>query len=153
MHVLLSVWPWPVSITTSIHIPFKMRFLTHIFFDRPKCNIDLFPCRSFKEYLKRYYTRREMWALPFRDNLPIRNNHTNNFCEAGMRVLKDKILERTKAYNIPQLVDFVSNRLEDYYQRRVLDVANGRLGNVVSSRFMADSSKIMKDDIKPVRHE
>ena len=80
-----------------------------------------------------------------------RGNNTNNFCESAVRVLKDKVLERTKAYNmIPQLADFVSSRLQVYYERYILDVANGRLDNIVTSRYMVYKRNIFEADVKQV---
>ncbi|KAK7895275.1 hypothetical protein WMY93_020600 [Mugilogobius chulae] len=43
-----------------------------------------------------------------------------------MRVLKDQIFHRLKAYNITQVVDFITTRHEYYYIRRLIDVANNR---------------------------
>lgn len=63
-------------------------------------------------YLRRLYKRRSEWALCLRVKLPVRGNNTNNFCEAGMRVIKDKIFYRTKAFNVVQLVDFLFTRME-----------------------------------------
>ena len=58
---------------------------------------------------------------------------TNNFCEAAMRVLKDQLLHRTKKFNVQQLLDFILSRMEAYYQRRCLYVAN-------PGTFFADQS-------------
>ena len=85
-----------------------------------------------------------------RHDLPIRGNNTNNYCEAAMRVLKDKVLSRTKAFNVPQLADFVSNHLEGYYERRVIDVANGRYDNLLTSKHMLNAGDIQKDHITQV---
>ena len=52
-----------------------------------------------------------------------------------MRVLKDQILHITKTFNVQQLLDFILSRMEAYYQRRCLDVANNRLNRVKQSRF------------------
>ncbi|KAK5897536.1 hypothetical protein CesoFtcFv8_010591 [Champsocephalus esox] len=43
-----------------------------------------------------------------------------------MRVLKDNILQRTKAFNLPQLFDLLTSRLETYYEARIVGVALGR---------------------------
>ena len=96
------------------------------------------------------YERKEEWAVVYRNNLPVRGIFTNNYCEAAFRVLKDRILERTKAFNIPQLADFVSNRLQSYYGRRILDIANGRIDNVLTSRSMLKNRNIPKSDIEKV---
>ena len=44
--------------------------------------------RSFKDYLKTYFVRREDWATSYLDDLPVRGNYTNNYCEAAVRVLE-----------------------------------------------------------------
>lgn len=43
-----------------------------------------------------------------------------------MRVLKDKVFERVKAFNLVQMTDFVITRLEGYYERKLLDAAHNR---------------------------
>lgn len=80
----------------------------------------------------------------------MRGNNTNNFCEAAIRVLKDKILERTKAFSIPQLADYMSTFLEDYYEQKLIDVANGRLQTVITSRFMPRENSTKREDIRQV---
>ena len=62
-------------------------------------------------------------------------NNTNNFCEAAMSILKDKILCRLKAFNSNQLVDFILTRLEHYYERRLIDVANNSGRAALQARF------------------
>lgn len=46
-----------------------------------------------------------------------------------MRVLKDQVLCRLKAYNITQLMDFITTRLEAYYCRRLIDATNKPKGD------------------------
>ena len=82
---------------------------------------------QFAAYLVLQYARKDSWALCYRSGLLVRGNCTNNVCEAAMRVLKDNILARTKAFNLVQLLDFVVCRMDLYYQRRILDAANNRL--------------------------
>lgn len=56
----------------------------------------------------------------------MRGNHTNSFVECAMRLLKDEIFYKLKAYNITQLANFITTRLEAYYVCRLMDVANKR---------------------------
>ena len=37
-------------------------------------------------------------------------NHTNNYAEAGMRIIKELLFNRIKAYNLVQLFFFVTCR-------------------------------------------
>ncbi|XP_064622685.1 uncharacterized protein LOC135484914 [Lineus longissimus] len=103
---------------------------------------------SFMTYVSKLYDRRHLWAVCFRDDMPIRGNNTNNFCEAAMRVLKEKILLRMKAYNALQLVEFVVTRLESFYERRLVDVANNRLDYVRHSKYFPVDNKVSLSDIK-----
>lgn len=63
------------------------------------------------------------WAHAFRQNLPHRGNNTTNFVEVVMRIIKDLVLCRTRAFNILQLLVFLTGKLEDYYCDRCLDAA------------------------------
>ncbi|KAJ8346648.1 hypothetical protein SKAU_G00280490 [Synaphobranchus kaupii] len=82
---------------------------------------------KFLRHLKEVFERREEWAICLQSELATRGNHTNNFVESAMRVVKEKVLHRLKAYNVTQLVDFVTTRMEAYYIRRLTDAANNRL--------------------------
>ena len=64
-----------------------------------------YPC--YVQHLDNIYERREAWAICMRKNLPIRGNNTNNFVEAAMRVLKDNVFYRVRAFNVIQLQDFI----------------------------------------------
>lgn len=66
------------------------------------------------KYVENMFARKEQWAICYRKDLLVRGNNTNNFCETAMRVLKDRVLNRTKAFNVQQLVDFVCTRMEMY---------------------------------------
>jgi len=77
---------------------------------------------KFAEYLRKLMLRKEEWAHCF---LTV-GHHTNNIVEAAFRILKDTILERTRAYNVGHLIEFVGFRLDRYYMRRFMDAANGR---------------------------
>lgn len=51
---------------------------------------------------------REEWALTYRSDLTTRGQHTNNYSEASMCILKDRVFERTRAYNLVQMFHFLS---------------------------------------------
>ncbi|KAF3851917.1 hypothetical protein F7725_005272, partial [Dissostichus mawsoni] len=97
---------------------------------------------KFLRYLDRLYARRECWALSYRGSFLTRGNNTNNFAEAAMRVLKDKILQRTKAFNLPQLFDLLTSRLETYYEARIVDVALGRWESFQRAKFLPQDGNI-----------
>lgn len=77
-------------------------------------------------YVENRFERREEWAICYRKNLVLRGQNTNNFCEAAMRILKDKILTRTKAYSVVQLFDFLATDFDMFYSHKAVSVAAGR---------------------------
>ncbi|XP_041476647.1 uncharacterized protein LOC121424873 isoform X1 [Lytechinus variegatus] len=161
-HVLQATWRWLWDAKNGVQKHQRPNHLQHmkrlIYADTAEQLEQLYqqslqdPSISvkFKKHLTTYMTRKNMWAICLRNDLNIRGNNTNNFCEAAMRVLKDKVLERTKAFSVPQLVDFVSTFLQDHYYQRLIDVANGRLEYVVTSRFMLPDRTITKENIEQV---
>jgi len=105
------------------------------------------------DHLHDIVVRRSEWALCCRSDMMIRGHNTNNYCESAMRVLKDKIMHRTKAFNICQLIDFMLTRFDAHYQRRLIDVANNRTSDLQSSRFMPDMSDISRENIRETDEE
>ena len=53
---------------------------------------------NFLKHVQGLWDKRKEWALCYRENLPIRGNNTNNISEAGVRILKEIVLSRVKAY-------------------------------------------------------
>ncbi|CAI6347649.1 unnamed protein product [Macrosiphum euphorbiae] len=62
-----------------------------------------------------------------KSTLRTRGHNTNNIVESSIRVFKDIVLERCKAFNAAVLIDFVGNTLKDYHRRRLLKYANVRI--------------------------
>lgn len=81
---------------------------------------------KYQDYLKGWWQRRELWCIPWR-NVSQRGHHTNNFAEVTVRLYKDVVLGRCKAYNAVALVDFTVRVMEDYYRMRLRDFVNGRV--------------------------
>ena len=52
---------------------------------------------KFISYVSGHWSRRKEWAICFRKHLLVRGNHTNNYAEAGMKILKELIFNRVKA--------------------------------------------------------
>ena len=71
--------------------------------------------------VKELQDNEEQWAM-----LCIRGKHTNNYSEASVRILKDRVFERTRAYNLVQPFQFLSTTLELYFEKRLLDIAHNR---------------------------
>ena len=80
-----------------------------------------------------------------------RGNNTNNYAEAGIRVLKEVIFKRTKAYNLQQVFGFITGAFELYIRGRLLSVALQRNDNRISRKFLGTkAAEIPQDHIKPL---
>lgn len=90
---------------------------------------------KYFSYVRNHWGRRKEWALCFRQHLLVRGNYTNNYSEAGIRILKELIFSRVKAYNHVQMFSFVTECLELYYTRKLLSVAHNRIDRYVSLKF------------------
>lgn len=83
---------------------------------------------NWKKYLQGLWDNREKWCLAWRD-ITCHGHHTNNFSEITVRIFKDTVLSRVKAYNVIALLDFVCTTLEEYYSRRLREFSNYRNHN------------------------
>jgi len=75
---------------------------------------------KYRERIKKFLRRKKEWAKIFRTDKMSRGHHTNNYVEASIRILKEIILCRTKAYNV---VALVANVWEEYFVKRLLHYA------------------------------
>lgn len=107
---------------------------------------------NFKHHVSNIFTRRGTWALCLHQaaNLPLRGNVTNNFVESAMRVIKEQVFNRLKAFNVTQLFHFLVTRFTAYYERRLVDVANNRLTNPAQSKYTGDVKDVNVDAITKV---
>ena len=65
--------------------------------------------------VKEMQDNEEQWALAYHSELCMQGKHTNNYSEATVRILKDQVFERTRAYNLlVQLFQFLSTTLGRY---------------------------------------
>lgn len=84
---------------------------------------------KYPEFVKRFinfYKRKHEWVLFYRKELLTRQNNTNNFAEISIRILKDIVLCRTKAFNVVALCDFCITVWELYLVKRLLEYAHSR---------------------------
>ena len=104
---------------------------------------------KFLEHVKGLWPRRHEWAVCYRSLFPVRGNNTNNLAEAGVRILKEIVFSRVKAYNLVEMFQFVVDKLENYYQRRILSVAHSRFDRYVQVKFRGlHAGKIMAEHIE-----
>ncbi|KAJ8913145.1 hypothetical protein NQ315_006063, partial [Exocentrus adspersus] len=93
-------------------------------------------CEDYPEFVNRFekfYSLSEEWTLFARKGKLTRNNNTNNFSEATVRIIKDVVLGRSKAFNVVALVDFLVVVFDEYLQKRILSYAYNRRNKSVIS--------------------
>jgi hypothetical protein len=82
---------------------------------------------GFQGYVEELWERREEWCMAYRYIPGLRGNHTNNYAEVTVRLFKDNILTRCKAFNLVALIDFIVFVMDKYYRNRLQRFANGRI--------------------------
>jgi len=108
--------------------------LLNLFDEFKKCElVKKYP--KYLAYIQSHWDQRKDWALCYRKHLLVRGNHTNNYAEAGIRIVKDLVFNRVKAYNVVQMFSFVTECLEMYYSRRLLSVAHNRVDRYISIKY------------------
>lgn len=86
-------------------------------------------CSLFEKYLDRFHKnlkRKQEWVKLFRSEVIIRGHQTNNYAEASIRILKDIVLSRTKAFNVTAMVEFIVEVWERYFEAKLLHYAYGQ---------------------------
>jgi hypothetical protein len=81
---------------------------------------------NFLKYLQQCFARKIDWCFANRKSVINRSHNTNNLAETNFRLIKDIILGRLKAPNAVSLLSFICFEFDDYYCRRLTDVAFGR---------------------------
>lgn len=161
-HVLKAVWKWLLSTHNGVikdhrqnlYNMFKAVLMSSKEEDVQK-NINVLIRSSqnypkFNKYIKNYLARKELWCLFYRKNLMTRGTNTNNYVEIMFRLFKDIPLERTKAYSLTQLVDFITSSFSSYYKQRILDVIMGKLDRTKMLKLLPDCKDVNKENITEV---
>lgn len=86
----------------------------------------------------------------YRLNVLYRSHETNNHAEATVRIIKDIVLGRTKAYNTVALVDFIINVGEEYFTLGLLDHAHDRETHRLYSKLCSKMTSIDETQVKKV---
>ena len=140
-HMLQAAWRWLWDSRHAIPMNARPRLLKFIKAIMMSSTVDELEQRhtnlqddetasqfdQFVYYSDNLHKRKEEWPICYRRGTVIRANNTNNDAEAGMKIMKGNIFNRTKAYNLCQLIDFLVNRPPAFYERKLTDVANNRL--------------------------
>ncbi|XP_030765420.1 uncharacterized protein LOC115889529 isoform X2 [Sitophilus oryzae] len=86
-------------------------------------------------YIKSIYSRADEWVPAFVLDYKTRGHFTNNLSESNFRTIKDKIMNRIKAYSVVQLFDFMTTRYESFFERKLADFLNNKSVNYTKSRY------------------
>ena len=81
------------------------------------------------------------WALFYRVKEIMRGNHTNNYAEGGIRIIKEMVFDQVKEYNLIQNIEFITITVEQYFCNRLLDLAHStyRPGIALKYKDLLDS--------------
>lgn len=104
----------------------------------------------FVKRFKKNLERKNEWLLLFRQKLITRNHNTNNLSEASVRVLKDIVLQRSRAYNLVALVEFTISVWNKNLENRLLEFANDRRSSpyIFYDKLCHRMKNCVKDDVK-----
>ncbi len=102
---------------------------------------------KFSHQMQLLWPRRQEWAHCYRRACLVRGNHTNNYAEAGMRILKELVFSRVKAYNLVQMFHFITEVMERYYQGKIISIAHSRVDRFISLRYQGLNAKAYCKDI------
>ncbi|KAF0295676.1 hypothetical protein FJT64_006855 [Amphibalanus amphitrite] len=81
---------------------------------------------ALKRYMEGLIERRAEWAIAYRQGSALRGNHTNNYAEATMCIIKDIVMNRCKARNACELIMLMDEIYNGYMVQRLIDFALGR---------------------------
>ncbi|XP_029347795.1 uncharacterized protein LOC115034623 [Acyrthosiphon pisum] len=88
------------------------------------CNDDH---EQFSKHMKSLRSRMNEWAICYLQTYSTYGHNTNNIIESSIRIFKDVVLERCKAFNAAALVDFIFKVLENYHKRCLIKFASYRI--------------------------
>ena len=83
--------------------------------------------------------------------MPTHNDNTNNYVESSFRETKDNQFERTKCFNLPDLLRTLLDHSEAY-KIKLTDLGNKRTANYTynKSRYVATETNITKEHINNI---
>ena len=155
-HILQQIWRWLYDKNHSINLadrPHMILLVKCVMYALNEddmiakydnlCNdscVQKYP--NFMKYFENLYEDRESWALAYRNDLPLRGNNTNNFCESQFLVLKDEMLNRQKEVNVVGLIDKFVDDFDMHYKNKLLSVASGKFEGNYSQRFKGFGKKV-----------
>ena len=74
---------------------------------------------NYKAYIEQqWFSVSHQWALVYRLKLPLHGMNTNNVTKAAVKLSKEQIFQRIKAFNISQTLDFILTRFDLIYEMK-----------------------------------
>ena len=90
--------------------------------------------------------------MGYREQLLVRGNQTNNYAESGIKIVKELVFSRVKAYNLIEMISFVVDTMDSCYKCNLLHLVNNRIERCISLCFFGmKSSTIAKENIAPTQ--
>ena len=115
---------------------------------------------NWEKHLKKTYfnsqQRIRAWAhyIRLEEKLPTHNDNTNNYVESSFRETKDNQFDRTKCFNLPELLSTLLDHSE-YYKMKLADLGNKRTANYknnnMKSKYILKETNIRKEDINDIK--
>ena len=65
----------------------------------------------------------------------MRGNHTNNYAEGGIQIIKEMVFDRVKAYNLIQMFEFIAITMEQCFCNHLLDLAHSRYRPEIAIKY------------------
>ena len=162
-HFLQSIWRWLLSSKHGVYVnerQYLMNFVRKLVYAKTESELKaeysnfekdstVKKYKNFISHMQGYWERRREWAICFRTATTMRGINTNNYAESGIRILKDIVFRRVKAYNLVQLFEFITVTFDLYYKKRLLDVAYNRMDRYISLRYKGlGAPKISEDKVQ-----
>ncbi|GIY39884.1 SWIM-type domain-containing protein [Caerostris darwini] len=88
---------------------------------------------AYLQQLNCLWEKKHMWGICFHRLLPLLG--ANNYYEAAVRALKDKVFEQTKSFNTIQLLNFMATHLDSYYKAKLLDILHNKVIHIFRSCY------------------
>ncbi|KAL3187606.1 hypothetical protein MRX96_025096 [Rhipicephalus microplus] len=159
-HVAQAEWRWLTTSHNSVDKDQRRRFMsafqlvmyadTAEKLEAATAELKALQHDAFVSRVLTFLRRQEEWVQLYRLDVLTRGHNTNNFAEATIRVLKDIILNRVKAFNAVALVDSVALVWEKYFESRILRHAYSRVAahQLLYKRLL---SRMLKDTAEAIQ--
>ncbi|XP_077512084.1 uncharacterized protein LOC144123039 [Amblyomma americanum] len=135
-HILQAEWRWITSSHHKVDKDDRRRFMaafqkvlyskTKEELEEAKAALRSLPHQDYVQRVDSLLKTEEEWVAMYRAGIVTRGQNTNNYSEASIRILKDIVLCRTKAYNAVALVEYITTAWEKYFETRILRHAHNR---------------------------